>query len=690
MNNPRKNKDYSHKQNSIKRIWWIVGVGLFAFILYGNTINHEYTLDDDIPYLKNEFTQKGTKGIKDIFSWGYLYGFNKRNNQSYRPVTLLSFALEHEISPNNPRLSHFISVLLYAITAILVLLLTLRLFKGKNGVVPILITLVYMVHPVHTEVVASVKSRDEMLGFLFLVFSFLLFVKYLDVKKTLYLVASSVVYFIAILSKETSMTFMAVVPFVMIYFKKEPIRNMFLYTVPFAVFFVVYFVIRINVLDDAGMGEPLDIINNSLAAANGFNETYGTNFMIMGKYLYLLFIPYPLVWDYSYNQIPIVTLTDPVVLFILLVYLGIGLFAIRSLFNRNKIGFGIWFFLITISVSCNLFIHIGATLGERFLYTSSFGFAISIVLLILWLLRVGDVENKQQVRKVLFVFVPIILVFSILTIKQNMVWKNQLSLFEAGVKHSPNSARCQFSMGSAYRTEGEKERDPQKRKELYKNAVRHYKKAIEIYPNYNSAYYDLGLIFQNNGNYREALELYKSALKITNDINTLNNIGTIFFQEKQLDSAAYYFNKVLESDPENSNGMANMGAVYHNRGEYKKAISMYNKVMRRQPSQNTFGNLIKALNRVSNNYLVKNELDSAIVYIDESLKLAKNNYSGLFNKAVYLQKSARIDDAILVYEQLYKQNPNDVALIRNMIACYQYKKQFNKVKALQKALQLLQ
>src|SRR5436190_3937310 len=135
---------------------------LLAIILYANTFNHSYTMDDDVYITQHRSVQKGLKGVGEIFGHGSLYGFNQvGGNQPYRPVYLLSFALEKEFGKNTPPPRHVMNVLLFALTALLLYHLFLLMLGERRYVIAFFATVLFIVHPVHTEVVASVKSRDE-------------------------------------------------------------------------------------------------------------------------------------------------------------------------------------------------------------------------------------------------------------------------------------------------------------------------------------------------------------------------------------------------------------------------------------------------------------------------------------------------------------------------------------------------
>src|SRR5438105_4986915 len=80
---------------------------LLAFLLYSRTLSYHYILDDKIYTYQNSFVQKGIAAFPDIITNESLKGYNVDHYPDYRPVTLLSFALEKSIFGNNPQVSHF-------------------------------------------------------------------------------------------------------------------------------------------------------------------------------------------------------------------------------------------------------------------------------------------------------------------------------------------------------------------------------------------------------------------------------------------------------------------------------------------------------------------------------------------------------------------------------------------------------
>ena len=193
MTNKKKEvvKQKSKPQNSSieRNRFYLIFLFIFSFIIYGNTFQNEYALDDGIVITQNHFVQKGIAGIPDILTHDSFFGWLKGANNDvaggrYRPLSLVSFAIENSIFGNNPGASHFINVLLYAVLGMSVFILLNRLLIIKQTQfsnlihLPFLTALLFIAHPVHTEAVANIKGRDEILSLLFSIIAIINFICY--------------------------------------------------------------------------------------------------------------------------------------------------------------------------------------------------------------------------------------------------------------------------------------------------------------------------------------------------------------------------------------------------------------------------------------------------------------------------------------------------------------------------------
>ena len=135
---------------------------VFVFFLYGNTLFHDYALDDFIVITGNSYTKQGIKGIGDILTHDAFVGAYgealELTGGRYRPLSIVMFAVEYEIFGLNPFFGHFFNVLFFAFVCCFVLLLMSRLFVDKNNWIAFVIALLFASHPIHTEVVANIKT----------------------------------------------------------------------------------------------------------------------------------------------------------------------------------------------------------------------------------------------------------------------------------------------------------------------------------------------------------------------------------------------------------------------------------------------------------------------------------------------------------------------------------------------------
>lgn len=192
---------------------------IFSFLLYGNTIPNNYALDDDFVIQNNKMVHMGIKGIPEIFT--SRYSDVKGGTFGYRPITKSTLAIEYQFFGENPHVSHFINILLYALTGMFLFFLLKKLLKAYPYHLPFIITLLFLAHPIHTEVVASIKNREEILSFLGGLASLHFAIRYFEKRNLLNILLSVLFFIFGILSKLSILTFIAVIPLITFFFIDE-------------------------------------------------------------------------------------------------------------------------------------------------------------------------------------------------------------------------------------------------------------------------------------------------------------------------------------------------------------------------------------------------------------------------------------------------------------------------------------
>lgn len=218
--------------NSLKRYYYLFG--LTAFLLFANTLGHGYNMDDGMVTNNHKLTSKGLSAIGEIFTspyysdaMGYAYG--------YRPIVHLSFALEHELFGQKPGAGHFINVILFALSVVLFFKLLVKWAGEKNILFAGIATLLFAVHPIHTEVVASLKNRDEILAFLFSIGTGLSAYKYITKGKWTSMVSIFLLFSLAMLSKKSVYPMAFILPAAFLLNREITIKQLLVLALPFAI-----------------------------------------------------------------------------------------------------------------------------------------------------------------------------------------------------------------------------------------------------------------------------------------------------------------------------------------------------------------------------------------------------------------------------------------------------------------------
>ena len=669
---------------------------VLAFALYGNTLNHSFVLDDAVVITNNSYTQQGIKGIPAILKYDTFNGYLVKMYESmdldadpfdnnivaggrYRPLSLITYALEIEFFSKdnsyfigsksefrfrgNAFFSHLFNIFMYLYTSCLFFAILHRLFPpepNKNWYLsfPFLATVLFLAHPIHTEVVANIKGRDEIMALMGSLSALWFAIKYVDSRKYKNLVWSGLCLFLGLLSKENTITFVGVIPVTLYYFANCSKKRIFISLIPLVITSALFLIIRASVSGPINTSEIGDLLNNPFVYATQ-SETFATTFYTLLLYVKLLIFPHPLTWDYYPFHIELVNWSNSVASISLLFYLCIGLYAVYGLVKKRDIwSWSIWLYLMPLSVVSNLFFPIGAFMGERFVFFSSVGFAV----LTGWLIAIC-IPRLVRDR---WLYLPVVVtglllcLYSIKTIDRNRAWKDAFSLFITDVKTSPNSAKGNYEAGSTYMS---KTLTMSNREDILMccyEADRYFKKALLLYPHYLDAMIRIGDLHATySGNIAESLQYYARALqyetvfsskidKITREILNMTNILLdekliISTPEEMLKSC----NLLLSVRPDIGEAYFVKGVIYgkylHNveaalaNLEYALSID-FTKTVR-------FYEYLGAAYGMSGNY------PDALQYLLKAVEMESDDIDTYLNLGIIYRKLGDIDNSLLFTEK---------------------------------------
>lgn len=579
----------------------------FSFLMYANTLTHGFVLDDAIVITDNMYTTKGVEGIPGILSKETFFGFFKVEGKEtlvsggrYRPMTLVLFAMVYQVAGASPFVFHLLTILLFALTCV-VLYRTLLLLLAPRGddyaaLFSWLAALLFAAHPIHTEVVDNIKGCDEIVTLLGSLATLYFVVKAHDSGQQKWSLLAGVIFFLACLSKENAVTFVAVIPLALWVFRGASAAAILKNMAPVAVAFLAFFFIRGTILNWKFGGAPMELMNNPYLKLQGNQwvaftgaEKLATIFYTLLKYVQLLFIPHPLTHDYYPRTIDIMTFSNGAVLLSVLLYAGMGYYAISGLGKRDPLRFGILFYLLTLSIVSNIVFPIGTNMGERFAFMPSVGFCMVLASLLYWFR-----SKMNNLNVLLGVFGAIIVLFSLKTITRNPAWASNEKLFFSDVSVSRKSAKIQNACGGILFDRATKETNEVRRNELCNQALSHLNQAIEIYPNYSDAYvsrgganYYLKLYDQSISDYRRAVELASSDPRWKTYLALALRDGGRYRGEQRGDlrGAAQYLNESWQLNPNDAETARLIGVSHGVSGDNAGAIEWFTKAVQLAPKE---------------------------------------------------------------------------------------------------------
>jgi tetratricopeptide (TPR) repeat protein len=593
-------------------LFWlhVILIALVALFTFGNTHNNEYAGDDQMYTYGNTYTRNGIKGIPDILTkdsfhgfWGDSPDFAKRY---FRPLAIVTFAVEREISKNapppldfNPYRSHKINIVFFILLLFLLYRLQRKYLFPQYPYVALLSTLFFAAHPIHCEVVACLKGRDELLSMLFTALTLnlgLSFARKFSIGKAIALGFS---YLLALFSKENGAMLLFLFPFTLWVFETKDLRTILKAILPLGLAFLFYVGWRYYFIGFNPSVPSTDILSNFYYGKD-FTVKYATIFSILLFYIQLLFFPYPLSWDYSFAQLPFREITDPIALIAFAIYGGATFWAGLTLYKNTRapkitlpiiLAYAIFFFLASLFIISNLVINIGGYVGERFVFQASFGFCLFLAAILYGLVEKRRLGSFSAASVTLASVCMIILGMS-KAIARNRDWFNGYTLVLRDVEAAPNSTKTNAAAGGQLvERASQLPADSPERAQYLQKAIPFLTRAVQIHPGYAQAAMELGTAYFLKNTLDSSEKYYLQALKFKPGYSTLlqnlcrlyNQKAIEYYNQKNITLAIENAERALSYDPKHANAWSNLGIFYSAIGRYDKTVNAFQKAVEIEP-----------------------------------------------------------------------------------------------------------
>lgn len=500
-------------------------LGLASLALYGPSLGNGFVFDDHQIIVNNPRIRDwpADQGIFTSNYWFETQGRAKTSpNNYYRPVTLLSFAIDYKLWGANPAGFHLTNIVLFGL--LLVVLFLLAETSLTDTGMALLAALLFGANPMHGEVVSFVGGRTDLLAALMAAASLHQYWAWRQGGKKAKLAASLAFWLLALGSKESA----AAVPFLMAameltlgerglrFWRKEHLLYL---AVP-----AVYAAARYLALsgNTPWQGDSLDL------------SAIGTLPAKAWKYLKLSAFPAGLSTYYTERFSPgAAGMAGGLILASLPGAVALAPWARRHRAPLLATQIFIWGLLPSLGFIRNTS---NVEFAERFAFLSSFGVALAVSWLILSMSR-G--RSRPLAAAIAVLAAAYALWMGANTFRRNSVWKNDQSLFTDMARTAPGSFLAHFNLAN----------EKARRRDFY-GAEKSYLRAIEIDGAQFDAYNNLGTLYFHLERWGSAESCYASAARL-NGANQIipYNAGLASLRQGKREAAADWFRRSLELDP---------------------------------------------------------------------------------------------------------------------------------------------
>lgn len=529
------------------------GVFLFAWLLYANTLTNDFVWDDRTLIVENvDIRTLDAATINHLFTSHY-WDVTGRSGGLYRPLSALSLHVDYQLYGGDAMGFHATNATLNACASVLVFLLVLYTF----GRLPLALVaaLLFASLPLHTENVAWVAGRTDVLATMFMLASLLAYAWWRRSGRFTAFVLSAAGFVAAAMAKEIALVLPPLIlvlethPFARL--RREGQRGVSWARVSLTA--IVFFGLAAGLLSvrKAILGSALQSFE---PFANGFVHTAELSLSILAHYCYKLVWPFALnaEWDAR----------EPTGIIDIHVLAGIGiaaflLWATYRWRRRGVVVLSVAVFAIGIAPVLNIF-PITEVSAERFLYFPSLGFCIAVA--------AGVVESSGRSRNGMLVFlVALLTAYSARTVTRNADWYNDATLFRKTAETASDVDRVHLNLGNVHYRAGR-----------FHEALAEYEKAIELNANDARVWSGMAGAYKALGRLDDAVRCIQRALSIDpRDANLYNNLGMLQIEKRDIEGAIASFRRALERMPQHGRARFNLGLALYQRGEYNAAIEEF-------------------------------------------------------------------------------------------------------------------
>ncbi|KAM9483968.1 protein O-mannosyl-transferase TMTC4 isoform 2-T2 [Salvelinus alpinus] len=673
-----------------------IAVALVALLCFINSYDGDFVFDDSEAIVNNKDLIPSTP-LNNIWRndfWGSKLSSNN-SHKSYRPLTVLTFRLNYLMAGGlHPVGFHVLNIGLHSLISALMIDMFSVLIGGLaydgNGnrlnhapKASLLAGLLFAAHPVHTESVAGIVGRADLLCALFFQLSFLTYCKAFrggresEEKFSIHWIAVSLLLCAAaMLCKEQGITVLGVNAA----FDVLLICNVNVYELSQRLFLRrkaddvservrTGLLIRLALLAMGGAsllyarwrimgtGPPAftEVDNPASFAENVFLRIVNYNYYYSLN-AWVLLCPWWLCFDWSMGCVPLIkSAFDWRTAWLLLLWCFlIGLISqalcSQDSQRRRTLTLGLVLLVVPFLPACNIFFRVGFVIAERVLYLSSAGYCLLLAY------ALGHCCGRWSRHKGLLraSLLALLCVYVARCALRSHQWRSEQSLFTSALSVCPLNAKVHYNVGKNLADRGNTSA-----------AIRYYREAVRLHPTYVHAMNNLGNILKERNELVEAEELLAKAVLIQPDFAAAwMNLGIVQNSLKKYKEAEQSYWNAIQFRKKYPDCYYNLGRLYADLNRHLDALNAWRNATVLKPDHSlAWNNMVILLDNTGN-------LAQAEAIGREALKLLPNDHTIMFSLANVLGKLQKYKESEGFFLQALRINPNAASCHGNLAVLY--------------------
>jgi len=510
--------------------WHLIVCGIaivLVSVAYANAFDAGFVYDDHYQIVNNPLIQNTTYFWQAIVSdvWAFKANIDTGNASNYyRPIFIAWLSLNFQLFGTNAAGWHALSIVAHLLATLLGYAVLVRM-RFPPAICAI-VTWLFAVHPIHVQSVTWISGSPDVLMTIFLFGSFLFYCSARQKPNFKYWAGALACYSTALLSKEPSLVFPALLvaaEWVWSRQQKQPFNLLkaVRLAVPFAALGIAFLVARYLVLG---------VVRSLAPGAPGAGSAVMTAPSLLWFYVLKTIWPWPLSPIYELNYVTNLNsgLRNLAVPLALLAIVGFAAYLLARIDGLFVFGI-VWFLLPLVPVlDARVFIP-ELLVQDRYLYLPLWG---ALICLCGGVSVLASRFSPRHASKIIYATgIALSATLSLSTWQYNQVWKSDLNLWECGVRVSPGASFAWSQLGAAYqRTD---------RIDDAKNAL---SRAINLRPDLTSAYISMAIIANREARYNDAERWLLPVVKRFPDYDVaLEQMASTYQNQGRLSDAVILF-----------------------------------------------------------------------------------------------------------------------------------------------------